>query len=217
MTTAIIDYGSGNLCSAAKAFERAAAENGLAEPILVTSRPEEVAAAERVVLPGVGAFADCRRGLAAVPGLEAALVEAVRRHGRPFLGICVGMQLMAERGREFETVEGLGWVAGEVRAIEPANFPGAPALKIPHMGWNDLIPRAAHPVLDGLPAGTHAYFVHSFALCPGDPVDLLAETDYGGLLAAVIGRDNLIGTQFHPEKSQGAGLRLIANFLRWRP
>ena len=213
MTTAIVDYGSGNLRSAAKAFERAAAENGIAGPILVTSRPEEVAGAERVVLPGVGAFADCRRGLAAVPGLEAAVVEAAIGRGRPFLGICVGMQLMAQRGREFETVEGLGWIPGEVRAIEP----GDRSLKIPHMGWNELILRAAHPVLDGLAAGTHAYFVHGFALRPGDPADLLAETDYGGPLAAVVGRDNLIGTQFHPEKSQGAGLRLIANFLGWRP
>src|SRR4051794_35172104 len=208
MTTAIIDYGSGNLCSAAKAFERAAAEDGTAEPILVTSRPEEVAKAERIVLPGVGAFADCRHGLAAVPGLEAALVEAVMERGRPFLGICVGMQLMAERGREFETVEGLGWVAGEVVAIEPASSPGDPLLKIPHMGWNELSPRAAHPVLAGLPAGTHAYFVHSFELRPADPGDLLAETDYGGPIAAVVGHDNLIGTQFHPEKSQMAGLRL---------
>ena len=217
MTTAIIDYGSGNLRSAAKAFERAAAENGIAEAIVVTSRPEEVAAAERIVLPGVGAFADCRRGLAAVPGLEAALCEAVMARGRPFLGICVGMQLMAERGREFETVEGLGWVHGEVVAIEPPNDPSGPSLKIPHMGWNELTPRAAHPVLEGLAAGTHAYFVHSYHLRPAAAADLLAETDYGGPLAAVVGRDNLIGTQFHPEKSQAAGLRLIANFLKWRP
>ena len=213
MTTAIIDYGSGNLRSAAKAFERAAAETGLGEIILVTSRPEEVARAERIVLPGVGAFADCRRGLAAVPGLEAALCEAVRGRGRPFLGICVGMQLMADRGREFETVDGLGWVPGEVIAIERAD----PSLKIPHMGWNELSPRAAHPVLAGLPAGTHVYFVHSYHFRPADSADLIAETDYGGPLAAAIGRDNLIGTQFHPEKSQMAGLRLIANFLRWRP
>jgi imidazole glycerol-phosphate synthase subunit HisH len=213
MTTAIIDYGSGNLRSAAKAFERAAAESGLAEAILVTSRPEEVAASERVVLPGVGAFADCRRGLAAVPGLEAALGEAVVARGRPFLGICVGMQLLAERGREFETVAGLGWIGGEVVAIAPAD----PSLKIPHMGWNELLPRAAHPVLEGLPTGTHAYFVHSYQLRPALAGDLLAETDYGGRLAAVVGRDNLIGTQFHPEKSQMAGLRLIANFLKWRP
>src|SRR5437773_4174095 len=174
MTTAIIDYGSGNLRSAAKAFERAAAESGAANAIIVTSRPEEVAAADRIVLPGVGAFADCRRGLAAVPGLEAALCEAVIARGRPFLGICVGMQLMAERGREFETVAGLGWLPGEVVAIEPAD----PGLKIPHMGWNELSPRGAHPVLAGLPAGTHAYFVHSFELRPSNSADILAETDY---------------------------------------
>src|SRR5712691_5113153 len=217
MTTAIIDYGSGNLRSAAKAFERAAAENGLHGAIVVTSRPEEVAAAERIVLPGVGAFADCRRGLAAVPGLEAAIGEAVMVRGRPFLGICVGMQLMAERGREFETVDGLGWIPGEVVAIERLDGSWDPALKIPHMGWNELMPRAAHPVLAGLTAGTHAYFVHSYHFRPADAADLIAETDYGGPLAAAIGRDNLIGTQFHPEKSQMAGLRLIANFLGWRP
>jgi len=217
MTTAIVDYGSGNLRSAAKAFERAASEAGLDESILVTRRPEEVALAERIVLPGVGAFADCRRGLAAVPGLEAALGEAVIGRGRPFLGICVGMQLMADCGREFETIDGLGWVAGEVVAIEPFSALGDPPLKIPHMGWNELLPRAAHPVLAGLPAGTHAYFVHGYHFRPADPADLIAETDYGGLLAAAIARDNLIGTQFHPEKSQMAGLRLIANFLRWRP
>src|SRR5947209_16547309 len=158
MTTAILDYGSGNLRSAAKAFERAAAEGALGGAIIVTSRPEEVAAAERIVLPGVGAFADCRRGLAAVPGLEAALKEAVIGRGRPFLGICVGMQLMADCGREFETVDGLGWVPGEVVAIERSDL----ALKIPHMGWNELLPRAAHTVLAGIPAGTHAYLMHSF-------------------------------------------------------
>jgi imidazole glycerol-phosphate synthase subunit HisH len=213
MSTAIIDYGSGNLRSAAKAFERAAAESGIAGATVVTGRPEEVAAADRIVLPGVGAFADCRRGLAAVPGLEAALIEAVIGRGRPFLGICVGMQLMASHGREFETVAGLGWIAGEVAAIAPAD----PALKIPHIGWNELLFRARHPVLDGLPDGTHAYFVHSYQLQPADPGDLLAEADYGGRLVAAVGRDNLIGTQFHPEKSQMAGLRLIANFLRWQP
>jgi glutamine amidotransferase len=213
MTTAIIDYGSGNLRSAAKAFERAAAESGSGGAIVVTSRPEDVAVAERIVLPGVGAFADCRRGLAAVPGLEAALVEAVIGRGRPFLGICVGMQLMAERGREFETVDGLGWIAGDIVAIERADR----SLKIPHMGWNELVPRGAHPVLAGLPAGTHAYFVHGYHFRTADSADLVAETDYGGPLAAVVGRDNLIGTQFHPEKSQMAGLRLIANFLGWRP
>jgi glutamine amidotransferase len=213
MTTAIIDYGSGNLRSAAKAFERVAAEHGLPGPILVTSHPEEVAIAERVVLPGVGAFADCRRGLAGVPGMEDALCEAVMARGRPFLGICVGMQLMAERGREFETIAGLGWIAGDVVAIEPED----PSLKIPHMGWNELTPRSAHPVLEGLADGTHVYFVHSFQLRPANGDDLLAVSDYGGPIAAVVGRDNLIGTQFHPEKSQAAGLRLITNFLRWRP
>jgi glutamine amidotransferase len=217
MTIAVIDYGSGNLRSAAKACERAAADIGLADAVVVTSRPDEVAAAERVVLPGQGAFADCRRGLAAVPGLEAALVEAVIARGRPFLGICVGMQLMAERGREFETVDGLGWIKGEVVPIEPVDPPGEPPLKIPHMGWNELSPRVAHPVLSGLPAGTHAYFVHSFELRPADPANIFADTDYGGPIAAAVGRDNLIGTQFHPDKSQAAGLRLIANFLRWRP
>src|SRR5437762_9981031 len=164
MTTAIVDYGSGNLRSAAKAFERAAAEEGIAGPVLVTSRPDEVAAADRVILPGVGAFADCRRGLAAVPGLEAALVEAVQARGRPFLGICVGMQLMAERGREFETVEGLGWLAGEVVPLAPSDL----SLKIPHMGWNELVPRSTHPVLAGLPAGAHAYFVHSYHFRPAN-------------------------------------------------
>lgn len=217
MTTAIIDYGSGNLRSAAKAFERAAFESGTAETIVVTGRPEQVAAAGRVVLPGVGAFADCRRGLAMVPGLEEALHEAVIWRGRPFLGICVGMQLMASYGREFETVAGLGWIPGEVVAIAPSD----PSLKIPHMGWNELHqkdrPGGAHPVLDGLEPDTHAYFVHSFHFRPDDPAHCLAVADYGGPLAAVVGRDNLIGTQFHPEKSQMAGLRLIANFLRWRP
>jgi glutamine amidotransferase len=213
MIVAIVDYGSGNLRSAAKAFERAAAENGIAAEVMVTSAPEAIAGADRIVLPGVGAFADCRRGLAAVPGLEQALSEAVTVRARPFLGICVGMQLMAERGREFETVDGLGWIGGEVVAIEP----GDPALKIPHMGWNELAERAAHPLLTGLAAGAHVYFVHSYHFRLADPADLLAVTDYGGPLAAVVGRGNLAGTQFHPEKSQEAGLRLIGNFLRWRP
>src|SRR6266852_6276959 len=189
MTTAIIDYGSGNLRSAANAFERAAGERGLTGSIIVTSRPDEVATADRIVLPGVGAFADCRRGLAAVPELEAALCEAVQARGRPFLGICVGMQLMADCGREFETVDGLGWVSGEVVAIERAD----PSLKIPHMGWNELLPHAAHPVLAGLPAGTHAYFVHSYHFRPATSADLIAETDYGGPLAAAIRRDHFIG------------------------
>jgi imidazole glycerol-phosphate synthase subunit HisH len=213
MMVAIVDYGSGNLRSAAKAFERAAAENAIAADVKVTSEPETVAAADRVVLPGVGAFAACRRGLAAVPGLEDALHEAVFSRARPFLGICVGMQLMAERGREFETTGGLGWISGEVVAIEPAE----PAFKIPHMGWNELMERRAHPLLAGLGAGAHAYFLHSYHFRLGDDADLIAVADYGGPLAAVVGRDNLAGTQFHPEKSQQAGLRLIGNFLRWRP
>jgi glutamine amidotransferase len=213
MIVAIVDYGSGNLCSAAKAFERAARENEIPAEVNVTSAPEAIAAADNIVLPGVGAFADCRRGLMAVPGLEAALHEAVMIRARPFLGICVGMQLMADAGREFETVEGLGWIGGVVAAIEPADS----GLKIPHMGWNEIEPRSAHPLLAGLGAGVHAYFVHSYHFRLADATDLVASTDYGGPLAAVIGRDNLAGTQFHPEKSQEAGLRLIRNFLRWRP
>lgn len=213
MSIAIVDYGSGNLRSAAKAFERMVGETGMTEPVVVTSRPEEVAEAERVVLPGQGAFADCRRGLAAIPGLEDALTEAVVGRGRPFFGICVGMQLLAERGREFETVGGLGWMPGEVVAIAP-NDPG---LKIPHMGWNQLELHSHHPVFAGVPAGTHVYFVHSFEFRPAEASDLVASADYGGPVVAAVGRDNLIGTQFHPEKSQAAGLRLIANFLKWRP
>jgi imidazole glycerol-phosphate synthase subunit HisH len=213
MIIAIIDYGSGNLRSAAKAVERAAAEAGIAADIAVTSMPEVVAGADRIVLPGVGAFADCRRGLAAICGLEEALHEAAITRAHPFLGICVGMQLLAERGREFETVDGLGWIGGEVVAIEPKSS----ALKIPHMGWNEIEPRTEHPLLADLPAGTHGYFVHSYHFRLTEPADLVAVTDYGGPLAAVIGRDNLVGTQFHPEKSQETGLRLIENFLRWRP
>jgi len=213
MRVAIIDYGSGNLRSAAKAFERMAAEEGIAARIEVTDDPETVARVDRVVLPGVGAFADCRRGLAAVPGLEAALREVVIAHARPFLGICVGMQLMADRGREFETVTGLGWIAGEVAPIEPSDA----ALKIPHIGWNEIEPRTPHPLLAGLGADAHGYFVHSYHFRVADPADLVAVTDYGGPLTAMIGHGNLVGTQFHPEKSQEAGLRLIGNFLRWRP
>ena len=213
MIVAIVDYGSGNLCSAAKAFERAAHENEIPAEVNVTSAPEAIAAADSIVLPGVGAFADCRRGLMVVPGLEAALHEAVMIRARPFLGICVGMQLMADAGREFENVEGLGWIAGEVTAIEPADA----ELKIPHMGWNEIEPRSEHPLLAGLDRGVHAYFVHSYHFRLADPTDIVATTDYGGALAAVVGRDNIAGTQFHPEKSQEAGLRLIRNFLRWRP
>lgn len=216
MSVAIVDYGSGNLHSAAKAFERAARASGADQPILVTGDPEAVARADRVVLPGVGAFADCRRGLDAVPGMVAALEEAVRRKGRPFLGICVGMQLMAERGREYEVTAGLGWIPGEVDRIAPAD----PDLKIPHMGWNTLNGVTPHPLLDGIPLGPqglHAYFVHSFSLNPTDRHDLVAEAEYGGPVTAMVARDTYAGTQFHPEKSQRLGLALIANFLKWKP
>jgi imidazole glycerol-phosphate synthase subunit HisH len=216
VTVAIVDYGSGNLHSAAKAFERAAREEGLSQPIVVTSDPESVARADRVVLPGVGAFADCRRGLDEVAGMVAALDETVRRRGRPFLGICVGMQLMAERGREYEVTQGLGWIPGEVDRITPSD----PSLKIPHMGWNTLNACRPHPLLDGIatgPQGLHAYFVHSFQLEPSERSDLIAEADYGGPVTAIVGRDTMVGTQFHPEKSQRLGLRLIANFLKWTP
>ena len=213
MLTAIIDYGSGNLRSAAKAFEHAAGELRGDERVIVTSAPERVARADRIVLPGQGAFADCRRGLAGVPGLEDAVSDAVTGRGRPFFGICVGMQLMADRGREFEVVEGLGWVGGEVVAIEPAD----PSYKIPHMGWNELVLERSHPVFDGIGEGAHTYFVHSFHLAVADRADLIATADYAQALTAAVGRDNMVGTQFHPAKSQAAGLRLIGNFLRWRP
>jgi glutamine amidotransferase len=216
VSVAIVDYGSGNLHSAAKAFERAAHEAGLDQPIVVTQDPAAVARADRVVLPGVGAFADCRRGLDAVPGMIEALEDAVRNKGKPFFGICVGMQLLAERGREYEVTEGLGWIAGEVDRITPSD----PGLKIPHMGWNTLNLARPHPLLDGLtlgPAGRHAYFVHSYQLKPARRGDLVAEADYGGAVTAIVGRDNIVGTQFHPEKSQKFGLALIANFLRWKP
>jgi glutamine amidotransferase len=216
MTVAIVDYGSGNLHSAAKAFERAARESGSSQTILVTSDPEVVRRADRIVLPGVGAFADCRRGLDALPGMVEALEQAVRRDGRPFFGICVGMQLMASRGLEYETTEGLGWIPGDVEKIAPAD----PTLKIPHMGWNTLEARRPHPLLAGIPLGPdglHAYFVHSYQLRPADPADVVALTDYGGPLTAIVGRDNYAGTQFHPEKSQRLGLALIANFLKWTP
>ncbi len=207
----IIDYGSGNLRSAAKAFERAAVEAELPVAIAVTGDAEAVRQADRIVLPGVGAYADCRRGLDAVPGLVEALENRVHKDGVPFLGICVGMQLMAEHGREHRVTQGLGWIAGDVVAIEGAG------LKIPHMGWNDLEIRAEHPVLAGIETGAHAYFVHSYRFACAEPGDVLASVEYGGPVAAAIGRDNLVGTQFHPEKSQAIGLRLIGNFLRWRP
>ena len=216
MSVAIVDYGSGNLHSAAKAFERAARDAGIADEIVVTSDPDIVASADRVVLPGVGAFADCRRGLDAVDGMVAALDEAVHRKGRPFFGICVGMQLLADRGREYEVTQGLGWIAGEVDRITPAD----PHLKIPHMGWNTLDVRRPHKLVEGLglgPEGRHAYFVHSYAFNVDEREDLVAEADYGGPLTAIVGRDNIVGTQFHPEKSQKLGLALIANFLTWKP
>jgi glutamine amidotransferase len=216
MTVAIVDYGSGNLHSAAKAFERASRESGANAPIAVTRDPDAVRNADRVVLPGVGAFADCRHGLDAVPGMVEALEEVVRRKGRPFLGICVGMQLMAERGLEYVVTPGLGWIAGEVGKIAPSD----PALKIPHMGWNTLSPRAPHKLLDGIPVGPdglHAYFVHSYQLRVADGSDLVAEAEYGGPVTAIVARDSMAGTQFHPEKSQRLGLALIANFLKWKP
>ncbi len=215
MSVAIVDYGSGNLHSAHKAFERAAREAGIAAEIKVTGDPEAVARAERIVLPGVGAFADCRRGLEALPGMIDALEERVRKQGRPFLGICVGMQLMAERGLEHETTQGLGWIGGDVAAIEPGGD-----LKIPHMGWNTLAAERPHPLLANIPTGPtglHAYFVHSFAYKNVPEDEVVAVTDYGGPIVAIVGHDNIVGTQFHPEKSQRLGLALIANFLRWQP
>jgi len=216
MSVAIVDYGSGNLHSAAKAFERAARECGYSEPIVVTHDPDQVARAERIVLPGVGAFADCRRGLDAVSGMVEALTTRVRRQGRPFLGICVGMQLMAERGREYEVTAGLGWIPGEVDRIAPSD----PGLKIPHMGWNTLNPVQPHKLLADIPVGPqglHAYFVHSYHLKTAERSSLVAQADYGGPVTAIVGRDTVVGTQFHPEKSQRLGLKLIANFLQWKP
>jgi glutamine amidotransferase len=214
MNVAIIDYGSGNLRSAAKAFERAANDSGSEADIRVVADAGSVARADRIVLPGVGAFADCMQGLASLPGMVAAMEEAVRVRGRPFLGICVGMQLLATTGFEHGTHAGLGWIPGEVKALAPSD----PALKIPHMGWNTLecgTPR--HPLLAGIAPGAHAYFVHSYALACRDPADVAAVTTYGGPIAAMVARANLAGTQFHPEKSQATGLRLIANFLAWSP
>lgn len=214
MTVAIIDYGSGNLRSAAKAFERAVRELALDQNVVVTGDAEIVRRADRIVLPGVGAFADCKRGLDAVPGMVEAMEDAVHRQGRPFLGICVGMQLMAQRGLEHGTHEGLGWVRGDVVPLEPSD----PALKIPHMGWNELeFQTASHPLLEGIRPGAHAYFVHGYRMVVADEAERLATVDYGGPITAVIGRGNMAGTQFHPEKSQATGLTLIANFLRWAP
>ncbi|ROU00212.1 imidazole glycerol phosphate synthase subunit HisH [Histidinibacterium lentulum] len=212
MTTVLVDYDAGNLHSAQKAFERMAAETG-AGKIVVSADPEVVAGADRIVLPGDGAFPACRRALHAIPGLAEALREAVEERGRPFLGICVGMQLLATVGHEYEETPGFGWVPGEIRRIAP----GDPALKVPHMGWNDLVIDRAHPVTKGITAGDHAYFVHSWQMEVADPADLVAHVDYGGRVTAIVGRGTVLGTQFHPEKSQSAGLRLIANFLGWRP
>ncbi|HIJ38094.1 MAG TPA: imidazole glycerol phosphate synthase subunit HisH [Rhodospirillaceae bacterium] len=213
MTTVLIDYGSGNLRSAAKAFERAVAEAGLGGAVKVTADPDLVRRAERIVLPGVGAFADCRRGLDALPGMTETLVEQVLERGKPFLGICVGMQLMAQWGREHGNHPGLGWIEGEVAPLQPAD----PSLKVPHMGWNDLrFEPGRHPLLAGLEPGAHAYFVHSYQFV-ASAADVLADVDYGGAVTAMVGRANMVGTQFHPEKSQATGLAVITNFLRWRP
>jgi imidazole glycerol-phosphate synthase subunit HisH len=216
MNVAIINYDSGNLHSAAKAFERAAAEAGTGQKIVVTKDPEVVRRAERVVLPGVGAYADCWAGLGRVPGMMEALEESVRGQGKPFLGICVGMQLLSERGYEHTVTEGLGWIGGEIHRITP----GDPTLKIPHMGWNTLEAKRAHPLLEGIPMGSdgwHAYFVHSYAFTKIEDGALLAITDYGGPITAMVTKDNIAGTQFHPEKSQKLGLKLITNFLLWKP
>ncbi|MEQ8282349.1 MAG: imidazole glycerol phosphate synthase subunit HisH [Parvibaculum sp.] len=216
MKVAIIDYGSGNLRSAAKAFERAARDNAIVADVLVTSDPDAVRGADRVVLPGVGAFGDCRAGLHGVPGMVEALTEAVRRDAKPFFGICVGMQLMAARGLEHGQHEGLGWIEGDVVVMKP----GDATLKIPHMGWNTLTQTRPHILLDGIETGDeglHAYFVHSYFLDAKSEGDVLARTDYGGPLTAMVAKDNMIGAQFHPEKSQTLGLALIGNFLKWRP
>jgi glutamine amidotransferase len=212
MRTVLIDYNSGNLHSAEKAFQRMAAESGAGE-VIVTNRPEDVAGADRIVLPGDGAFPACRAALDAVPGMTEAITEAVTGRGVPFLGICIGMQMLATRGLEYRETPGFDWIGGEVVHIDPADR----ALKVPHMGWNDLVIDHAHPVLDGIATGDHAYFVHSYHFRVADPAHRLAHCDYAGDITAIVGRDNIVGAQFHPEKSQAAGLRLIANFLCWKP
>lgn len=216
MRVAIIDYGSGNLRSAAKAFERAAREAGLAASIAVTAKADDVARADRIVLPGVGAYADCKAGLDALPGMTDALNEAVMQKGRPFFGICVGMQLMSSRGLEKTVTQGLGWIEGDVVEMTPSD----PGLKIPQIGWNTIRLKKPHVLFDGIKTGDdglHAYFVHSYHLAAKSPDDVLAVTEYGGDMTAAVARDNMIGTQFHPEKSQALGLTLIGNFLRWKP
>jgi len=216
MRVAIIDYGSGNLRSATKAFERAAREAGIDAEIDLTDKPDAVSTADRVVLPGVGAYADCRAGLDAVSGMHEALIEAVETNARPFLGVCVGMQLMSSRGLEKTTSEGFGWIKGDVVEMTPSD----PGLKIPQIGWNTLELANPHPLFDGIPTGPdglHAYFVHSYHLAAANPSDVIATTEYGGAMTAFVGRDNMVGAQFHPEKSQTLGLALISNFLRWKP
>lgn len=210
--TVLVDYDSGNLHSAEKAFQRMAAETG-AGAVLVTSRPEDVARADRIVLPGDGAFPSCRTALDRVAGLYEAIAEAVVQRGRPFLGICIGMQMLATRGHEYRQTRGFGWIGGEVERIAPEGG----RLKVPHMGWNDLVIDRPHPVLAGIGTGSHAYFVHSYHFRVADPAHLLAHCDYGGPITAIVGKENIVGAQFHPEKSQATGLRLIANFLAWRP
>jgi glutamine amidotransferase len=212
MRAALIDYGSGNIASAAKALSRAASETSGHE-IVVTADPDLVRKSERIILPGVGAFADCMRGLGAIPGMVEALNQSVIQGGKPILGICVGMQLMATAGREFGIHKGLNWIGGEVLPMLPSD----PLLKIPHMGWNEIEPVQNHPLFAGLDANANAYFVHSFEMKPDSAAHLLATTSYGGPVTAAIGRDNIVGTQFHPVKSQGVGLKILANFLNWKP
>jgi glutamine amidotransferase len=216
MRVAIIDYGSGNLRSATKAFERAAREAGISAEVLLTDKAEVVANADRIVLPGVGAYADCKAGLEAVSGMAEALQQRVRHDAVPFLGICVGMQLMSSRGLEKTITQGLGWIEGDVVEMTP-NDPG---LKIPQIGWNTIDVKKDHPVFADIKTGNdglHAYFVHSYHLAAANPDDVLAITEYGGAMTAAVAKDNMVGTQFHPEKSQALGLALIANFLRWKP
>ena len=214
MSVVIIDYGSGNLRSAEKSFERAAREANVGLDIQVSNKPEDVRKADRIVLPGVGAFGDCAAGLRSVDGMLEALTEAVHEQGKPFFGICVGMQLMAERGLEHGTYEGLGWISGDVVAIEPTDK----SLKIPHMGWNELVfEDGIHPILAGLPQNPNVYFVHSYQFKPRDLFNRLAVVNYGEPVTAIVGKDNMVGTQFHPEKSQAVGLQVITNFLKWKP
>ncbi|MEW5421297.1 imidazole glycerol phosphate synthase subunit HisH [Amorphus sp. 3PC139-8] len=216
MNVVIVDYGSGNLRSAAKAVERAASEGGVEINLKVTADTDRVVNADRLILPGVGAFADCRRGLETEPDMIESIKGAVEHRGAPFLGICVGMQLMAERGLEYEVTPGFGWIRGDVVRITPSD----PSLKIPHMGWNTLDVVKTHPVLEGIPTGPegwHAYFVHSYHLAAADRADVVATTDYAGPVTAIVARDNVVGTQFHPEKSEKLGIALLTNFLKWDP